>query len=72
MRALIKKLPTASFIANLCFFTAIILRLPDGPQYLIGIGTTFVLCVITFGAAILLSGYRPQSPDGSTPQRGSD
>jgi hypothetical protein len=70
MSRLTQKFRAVGFVANLCFFLTLIQRLPDGPQYLMGIGITFVLCAVTFGAAILFSGYRPQHREESAFQLG--
>ena len=72
MNSLIQRLKAACFVANMCFVASVLLRTPYGSQYLVGIGTTFALCAVTFGAAILLSGYHPQSRAEATNQRLSD
>jgi hypothetical protein len=47
----------SSFVANLCFVAAILLRMPEGRQYLTAIGVSMFLTAATCGVAILWSGY---------------
>jgi hypothetical protein len=47
----------SSFIANICFVAAILLRTPDGQQYLTAIAVSLFLTALTCGVAILWSGY---------------
>lgn len=47
----------SSFVANICFFAALLLRMPEGRQYLTAIAVTMFLTAATCGVAILWSGY---------------
>lgn len=52
-----KLFKASSFIANICFVAAILLRTPDGLQYLTAIAVSLFLTSLTCGVAILWSGY---------------
>ncbi len=79
MKTVVERLfKASSFIANICFFAAILLRTKYGQQYLTAIAVSLFLTALTCGVAILWSGYyktasgeaqrqrEPHGPSGST------